>query len=616
MRRLLTTLVILLVVIIAGMTSLVFLINPNDFRQYMVERVEVKSGYQLAINGSLRWHVWPQLSIIAGQTSLTAPGAKEPVVSAENMRLDVKLWPLISHQLAVKQVLLKNAVIRLTPETEENQPDAPVAPSTPTPVAPGASELEAGWKFDIDKISVADSLLIWQRGDDEQINVRDINLELEKNDNRQASLQLSSRINRNQRDLAFTLNADLDMQHYPQAVSANISKFTYQLSGADIPVKGIQGNGSMQASYQRDDEAVTLSQLALTANDNHISGTASATLGDLADYQLNLTADKLDLDALSGWQPKSQEETSPAARSVTSAPVIARDVDEQQNGLNTLQTFNASLALKVADLTYRGMKIQNLALNAVNHQGQVSLPTLSGNMGPGHFSLAGKMDVTGNKILVRLTPDVKGIELGDLLAAYGLPKALTGSFSMQGDLSGEGLSAADFARRWQGDGQLSMDNAHLNGLNIQQLIQQAVSRNTNSVQGLEKYEHYSQIDTLKAQGHLSEGTLTLNNLEGRSPMVTAKGDGKIDMSNESVDMNLLIRVTGGWKGDSYLINTLKTTDIPLRVYGPWAQMGYQLQVDQILRRTLEQSARSAIQNWVDKRKDSKEKGDVEKLLRK
>lgn len=187
---------------------------------------------------------------------------------------------------------------------------------------------------------------------------------------------------------------------------------------------------------------------------------------------------------------------------------------------------------------------------------------------------------------------------------------------MQGNVNGEGLSAVDFARRWQGEGQLSMDNARLNGLNIQQLIQQAVSRNTSNVQGLEKYEHYSQIDTLKAQGHLAEGTLTLNNLEGQSPMVSAKGDGTIDMSNQKVDMNLLIRVTGGWKGDNNLINTLKTTDIPLRVYGPWAQMGYQLQVDQILRRTFEQSARSALQNWVDKRKDSKEKSDVEKLLNK
>ena len=616
MRRLLTTLVILLVVIIAGMTSLVFLINPNDFRQYMVERVEMKSGYQLAINGSLRWHVWPQLSIIAGQTTLTAPGAKAPVVSAENMRLDVKLWPLLSHQLAVKQVLLKNAVVRLTPDSEENQPDAPVAPSTPTPVAPVTPTLEAGWKFDIDKLSVVDSLLIWQRGNDDVINVRDINMQMEKDANRQATLQLSSRISRNQRDLAFTMKAELDMQHYPQAFAANISKFSYQLNGADIPVKGVQGNGAMQASYQRDTDTVTLGQLDLTANDNQISGTASATLGDSTNYQLDLTANKLDLDALSGWQPKTDEQTTENAPSVTSAPVIARDVDDQPNGLSSLQNFNARLTLKVADLTYRGMKIQNLALNADNQQGQVKLSTFSGIMGSGKFSLPGDMDVTGKQIQVHLMPDVDKIELGDLLAAYGLPKALTGSFSMKGDVNGKGLSAADFARRWQGEGQLSMDNAHLNGINIQQLIQQAVARSSDKVQGLERYDHYSQIDTLKAEGKLADGTLTLTNLQGQSPMVNAKGNGSIDMADQQVDMNLLIRVTGGWKGDSNLINTLKTTDIPLRVYGPWAQMGYQLQVDQVLRRTLEQSARSAIQNWIDKRKDSKENEDVLKFLNK
>ena len=616
MRRLLTTLVILLVVIIAGMTSLVFLINPNDFRQYMVERVELKSGYQLAINGSLRWHVWPQLSIIAGQTTLTAPGAKAPVVSAENMRLDVKLWPLLSHQLAVKQVLLKNAVVRLTPDSEENQPDAPVAPSTPTPVAPVTPTLEASWKFDIDKLSIVDSLLIWQRGDDDVINVRDINMQMDKDANRQATVQLSSRINRNQRDLAFTMKAELDMQHYPQTFAANISKFTYQLNGADIPVKGVQGSGAMQASYQRDTDTIKLSQLDLTANDNQVSGTASATLGASPNYQLDLTANKLDLDALSGWQPKTEAETTGNVPSVTSAPVIARDVDDQPNGLSSLKAFNAKLALKVADLTYRGLKIQNLALNAENQQGQVTLSNFSGNMGSGKFSLPGDMDVTGKQIQVHLVPDVNKIELGDVLAAYDLPKALTGSFSLKGDVNGKGLSAADFARRWQGEGQLSMDNAHLNGINIQQLIQQAVARSSDKVQGLERYDHYSQIDTLKAEGKLADGTLTLTNLEGQSPMVTAKGNGSIDMADQQVDMNLLIRVTGGWKGDSNLINTLKTTDIPLRVYGPWAQMGYQLQVDQVLRRTLEQSARSALQNWIDKRKDSKEKEDVQKFLNK
>lgn len=130
MRRLLTTLAILLVVVVAGMSALVLLVNPNDFRGYMVKKVEQKSGYQLTLEGDLRWHIWPQLSILAGRMTLTAPGAKAPVVSAENMRLDVKLLPLLSHQLFVKQVMLKNAVIRLTPDSEEqSQVDAPIAPA-------------------------------------------------------------------------------------------------------------------------------------------------------------------------------------------------------------------------------------------------------------------------------------------------------------------------------------------------------------------------------------------------------------------------------------------------------------------------------------------------------
>lgn len=118
MRRILTTLMILLAVVVAGLTALVLLVNPNDFRAYMVKEVADRSGYQLELNGPLRWHVWPQLSILSGRMTLTAPGAEEPVIRADNMRLDVGLLPLISHQLQVKQVMLKGAVIQLTSKTE------------------------------------------------------------------------------------------------------------------------------------------------------------------------------------------------------------------------------------------------------------------------------------------------------------------------------------------------------------------------------------------------------------------------------------------------------------------------------------------------------------------
>lgn len=103
MRRVLTTLMILLVVLVAGLSALVLLVNPNDFRAYMVRQVEARSEYELKLDGPLRWHVWPQLSILSGRMSLTAPGAAQPLVTADNMRLDVALIPLLSHQLGLNR---------------------------------------------------------------------------------------------------------------------------------------------------------------------------------------------------------------------------------------------------------------------------------------------------------------------------------------------------------------------------------------------------------------------------------------------------------------------------------------------------------------------------------
>lgn len=72
MRRFLTTLMILTVVLVVGLSALVLLVNPNDFRDYMVKQVAARSGYQLQLDGPLRWHVLPQLSILSGRMSLTA----------------------------------------------------------------------------------------------------------------------------------------------------------------------------------------------------------------------------------------------------------------------------------------------------------------------------------------------------------------------------------------------------------------------------------------------------------------------------------------------------------------------------------------------------------------
>ncbi|MBH2871490.1 outer membrane assembly protein AsmA [Serratia marcescens] len=607
MRRLLTTLAILLVVVVAGMSALVLLVNPNDFRGYMVKKVEQKSGYQLTLEGDLRWHIWPQLSILAGRMTLTAPGAKAPVVSAENMRLDVKLLPLLSHQLFVKQVMLKNAVIRLTPDSEEHsQVDAPIAPA-----GSGTDAADAAWKFDIDNLRVVDSLLIWQRADNEQINVRDINLTLQQTEKRQAQLELSSRVNRDQRDLTFSMAADVDLQQFPRQIGAKVTQFNYQLAGADILNGGIQGEGNAQVVYQQTPAQIAVSQLNVSANNSQLTGDISATLGAVPGYVVNLNSANLDLDALSGWQSSTTTAEQPA---VTSAPVIASQVDDRQQNLEALRDFTAQLNLQAAQVTYRGMNVAQLAVTADNQRGLLTLRKLAGQLAGGDFSLPGTLDARGNKPVISVQPVLNQVELGTVLKAFDMPQMLTGKFSMKGDLTGDRLSSQAFERRWRGTAQLAMQDAQLHGLNIQQLIQQAVARNDNSVRGQDSYQRYTEVKSVSAQASLNQGTVELSGLTADSPLLALTGAGSIDMPGKQCDMALNVRVTGGWQGRGELIEQLQKTPIPLRVYGPWQQLNYQLQVDQVLRKTRQDRAKDALNKWAEKNKDSREGQDLKKLL--
>ncbi len=152
--------------------------------------------------------------------------------------------------------------------------DAPIAPA-----GSGADAADAAWKFDIDNLRVVDSLLIWQRADNEQINVRDINLTLQQTEKRQARLDISSRVNRDQRDLAFSMAADIDLQQFPHQIGAKVTQFNYQLAGADIPNGGIQGEGNAQVVYQQTPAQIAVSQLNVSANNSQLTGDISASLG-------------------------------------------------------------------------------------------------------------------------------------------------------------------------------------------------------------------------------------------------------------------------------------------------------------------------------------------------
>ncbi len=614
MRRFLTTLMILLVVLVTGFSALVLLVNPNDFRAYMVKQVAVRSGYQLQLDGPLRWHVWPQLSILSGRVMLTAEGASEPLVRADNMRLDVALWPLLSHQLSVKQVMLKGAVIQLTPQTEAVRgKDAPVAPKDN--MLPDLAE-DKGWSFDIARLRVADSVLVFQHEDDEQVTVRDIRLEMEQDSQHRGTFDFSGRVNRDQRDLALSFNGTVDASDYPHNLSANIEQLSWQLQGADLPPQGINGQGHLQAQWLEEKKQLSFSQINLTANDSSFSGQAHVALLEKPEWAVDLKFGQLNLDNLlvqhDAAVTAKGEVQQGQSQSTLARPVIASQVDAVS--YQGLKGFSADIALQADKVLWRKMAFENVSAKIDNRFGLLNIAQLQGKSDGGLISLPGTLDARKGEPRAVFHPRLEGVEIGTILKAFDYPIALTGKLSLAGDFSGSDIDAQAFRHSWQGQAHVEMNDTRMEGMNFQQMIQQAVERSGGDAKAQQNMENVTRLDRFVTDMTLDNGEVTLDNMVGESAMLALTGKGTLDLVKQNCDTLFNIRVLGGWDGESKLINFLKATPVPLRVYGQWQSLNYSLQVDQLLRKHLQDEAKRRLNDWADRNKDSRNGKDVKKLL--
>lgn len=599
MKRFLTTLIILLVVIVAGLTTLVMLVNPNDFRHYIVEQVEKKSGYQLEFNGDMRWHVWPTLSIITGPVSLTAPNAAKPILSADNMRLDVELWPLISHKLSVEQIVIDGAVIRKTPDSEiQTHRNAPVAPGG----VPTSSPLpeKNSWLLDIEKINISNSLVIWQTSKDE-FNLRNIDLSLKKSDKKQVAVKFSGNLNKNQQEFVFNLRADIDLSDINQKISGKLTQFDYKLSGVDLPESGIEGQITSDFLYTKGKvESASLSHLVITANESALSGDASIQLADTPKIMVNLVAEKLDLDNLLGTMPSSTHIESEVNNNRVGVKPVISGANPQQYDLSGLQAFSANINLAINQLIYRGMMVSDVVFEAQNQTPRLTVSKLQGKAFGGAFSLPVTFNYSSTPTYVSARPDFKNIDLTPLLKAFNMPQKLSGVISLNSTLSGVGYDDHAVKNQWQGPVNFELRNAKLQGLNIPLLIQQSVSRVTNKINAPVNTGNVTEVDSFIVAGKLNKGNLNISSMNATSSLVNISGQGRINIPNETIDVNLGVNIANGWGGDSRLVQQLQAMTIPLRIYGSWNNLKYQLDVEKLLRDELRTQAKEALGNFLKK----------------
>lgn len=581
-KKILITLLILILLTAIGIVSLIVFVDPNNYRGFISDTVKDKTGYELTIDGNLRWHIWPQVSILTDSVKLSDIDAKKPILTADNMRLDVELFPLFSKKLEIKNVFIKSAIINITDESKgqvykhkaEQQPTTDDTQTTQTKQQKESSK----WAFTLNKLEVSDSTVVLQNKDD-FINFRNINLAIIQKSDKKIAIDVKGNIDRNQQNFSYVADADVDLALFPEKAIIDLKKFDYTYKGVAIPTKELKGNLKGVINYLHNSKQLTSKDLSFSVNENYFSGAVNANFDKKPYIDLTVTSNELNLTPFLEKDKKTNENIT-----IQQTPPVVSNVTNVDNELNFLNSFNAKAKLDIKKLNVNKMILNNINVALANNDGVTTFQNIGFDFAKGHIAATGMANGKQKYTQIKLVPKITNIDLNTFFNQIETPNDLEGVFNASGDIEVNTLSGNKLLENLKGNLSINVTNAKLNKININSIIQNAATKYTKDVSATENMKNYTEFSKISTDAYLNRGNLELTTLNALSPTLEiVDGSGKVGMIQKDLDINMNIKILGGWNGKSNTIAKLQKLVIPLRIYGQFSKLHYQLDIGQVIK---------------------------------
>ncbi|OCG19977.1 hypothetical protein A9G22_01280 [Gilliamella sp. App2-1] len=605
-KKILVILFALILVITASIVSLIVFVDPNNFRGFISDTVKDKTGYELSIDGNLRWHIWPQVSILTDSVRLSDTNSPKPILTADNMRLDVELLPLFSKKLSVKNVFIKSAIINITDKSKgniaRNEAKTPSNATTNKTTDSKGQKISSNWKFSLNKFEVTDSTVALQHNDD-LINFRNINLVVQQNNKKNISIDLKGNIDKNQQNISYLVHACVDLNQFPEQAIIDLKKLDFIYKGVANSAKELKGNIRGVFNYRQSPMLLKSQNLSFLINENHFTGVINADLANKPYIDLQLNSDKIDLTSFLKIDKNSNNEPSTQQAS----PVVS-NITKTDNELSFLNTFNAKAKLQIKQFNANKIVLNNIDVDMTNNNGIAIFKNISFDFAKGHIAATGVANGKQKTTLMKLNTTISNIDLNKFFNQIDTAHDLEGLFNATGDLESNSLSGSQLLTNLQGNVAIVVTNARLNNLNIQNIIQNAAAQYSKDDMTPENQKKYTEFHKISTNAYLKKGNLELSTLNANSETLDViDGSGRIGILKQDLDVNLNLKLLGGWNGKNEKIGKLQKLTIPLRIYGQFANLRYQIDIGKLITDTLSDKLQERLDKLHEKLKshDSK-----------
>jgi len=552
---------ILILIIVLAFISLIIFVNPNRYKPFIAERVMQYTGHSLIIDGDLSWTVFPHFGVKVNDLILQNPeGFKEKTFAKiDHMTIMVKLFPLIKHKIESSGITIDGMTLHFIKNTAGNEnwimhqlsAKAPLQKDPPVL----QSHLEkAPFMIAIAGINVNDSMITYTDEQKDQttafrhfeFHAKEINLINAfpvtstfdfSNPMLNARVTLKSNVLFNSISKIFAFkNIDLGIlvpvndKKYDVKISgdmtADLSRDTFQWSRAQIQLMNINLLGDVNVAH--------LSSAPVTGH---------FELQPL-DMRETLKAFDMNLPNLQTFNP------------------VSGDFDFSYGPTS----FSLKGKLKADTLQFNQIKFTHLMVPLQLQAGVMTLSPISADFYQGKFD--GTLKVIFNMALqTNLNAALTNFQMEPLLKDVKPNSKLsfTGLGNVNLNINSKGLTTNERLKNLNGQGHLSIANGVLKGIDIGKFINMAYA----FAKKTPPFQETGQTDFGNLTGNfvIKDGIVANNDLLLNATQFTAKGQGTIDLNNQTILYHLAATLnnTAGVSKNSLL--NLYGLAIPIEISG-------------------------------------------------
>ena len=543
--------------------------DPNQYKPQIVQAVKERTQRTLKLEGDIGLSFWPSIGAKIGKASLSERASDREFAAVEEVRVFLKLMPLLSKQAVVDTVRVRGLRVNLV-RTKDGRLNVDDFTGTPgAKEAPAAKGAPPDFKVDIAGVDIENAALTYaDQAAGSKITLSKVNLKtgrIAPGVPGRVELSLNAQGSEPRLDMQARLNTRLTLD--PAKQSLVLEDLALEAKGGAGDFKNLAfkaaGGATIDGSKERAQAQLTgkFDETGFKARVGVAGFTAPAI-----DFDVDL--DQLDVD-----------------RYVTPAPAGAKPKPasggpEPRFDLSGLRALRAGGALKIGSFKANNVKASKVQVTVKAKDGRVVLDPVTADFYQGKLASAITVNAAPATPAFTVRHRFNGINIGPLVKDLADSDLLEGKGDVAADVTTQGDTVSALKKALNGSASLKLADGALKGIDIAGSIRGAKAK-----LGTQRGEQTQAADS-KARTDFSELTATFkivngvarnNDLDMKSPLLRVGGEGEINIGADSLNYLVKASIVGTAKGQGGReIEDLRGVTVPVRVSGPLASPSYKL----------------------------------------